>query len=211
MKPLPLAALVAAAMLTTLIAFDIAWNAFNPDQPGPWADGDTHPYLVRTAITIQVGLFALLAAALIQSGRAIDGGSRLVRVIRWILIGCFTAFALLYSVTVVNPTFSTAGVYEVVVTVAFAGSLLLPIVMGFVLIRRREFRVPAVLLISPIAVFPLVLILSAFTAFAHPGYLETVVNFGLALLCLKASSLPTTSADSLAASTAIGHQAAARP
>ena len=69
-------------------------------------------------------------------------------------------------------------------------SLLLPIVMGSALIRRHELRVPSILLMSPIVVFPLVIVLNAFTTFGHPGYLETVVNFGLALLCLDASSLP---------------------
>ena len=40
MKLLPLAALVAAAMLSALIALDIVWNANNPDQIGPWLDAE---------------------------------------------------------------------------------------------------------------------------------------------------------------------------
>ena len=92
--------------------------------------------------------------------------------------------------SIVNPAVDTDGVYEMVANVAFAVSLLLPIVLGFALIRRREFRVPAILLIAPLVLLPLTFVLEAFTAFAHPGYTETAVNFGLALLCVAASSLP---------------------
>jgi hypothetical protein len=190
MKLLPLAALVAAAMLSALIALDILWNANNPDQVGPWLDAQTHPYLVPVIGVIHAVLYALLAAALIQSGRTIDAGRRLIKVLRWTLIGCFALFAILYSILIVDPTFNTSGVYEILVTVAFAVSLLAPIVLGFALIRRREFRLPAILLVAPIVVLPLTLVLEAFTAFAHPGYMETVVNLGLALLCVAASSLP---------------------
>ena len=189
MKLLPLAALAAAAMLSALIALDILWNANNPAQIGPWLDAQNHPYLLPVIGIVHTLLYSLLAAALIQSGRAIDGGRRLVKVLRWILISCFALFAAVYSILIIDPTFNTSGVYETAVTVAFAVSLLAPIVLGFALIRRREFRVPAILLIAPIVVLPLTLVLDAFTAFAHPGYMETAVNFGLALLCIAASSL----------------------
>ncbi len=190
MKLLPLAALVAAAMLSALIALDVVWNAYNPDQIGPWLDAETYPYLARIVGIAHTALYTLLAAALIQSGRAIDAGRPLVRVLRWILISCFATFAVLFSLVIVNPAFNTDGVYAVVATVVFAASLLLPIVLGFALIRRREFRVPALLLIAPLILLPLIFVLEAFTAFAHPGYMETAVNFGLALLCVAASSLP---------------------
>ena len=190
MKLLPLAALVAAAMLSTLIALDIVWNAFNPDQTGPWLDAETYPYLAQIVGIVHIALYSLLAAALIQSGRAIDGGRPLVRVLRWILISCFATFAVLFSVVIVNPAFNTDGVYEMVANVAFAVSLLLPIVLGFALLRRREFRVPAILLIAPLLLLPLIFVLDAFTEIAHPGYLEIAVNFGLALLCVAASAFP---------------------
>src|SRR6187431_212337 len=188
MKLLPLAALVAVAMLSALITLDIVWNAYNPDQIGPWLDAETYPYLARLVDIVHIAVYTLLAAALIRSGRAIDGGRALARVLRWILISCFATFAVLFSAVIVNPAVDTGGLYELIANVAFAVSLLLPIVLGFILIRRREFRVPAVLLIAPLLLLPLTLVLDAFTAFAHPGYMEIAVNFGLALLCLAASA-----------------------
>ena len=59
MKVLPLAALVAAAMLSALIVLDIVWNANNPDQVGPWLDAGGHPYLLP--ITGATGKAAAMA------------------------------------------------------------------------------------------------------------------------------------------------------
>ncbi len=189
MKPLPLAALVAAAALSTLIALDIIWNAQHPDQLGPWVDAEGEPALARVTAVVHIALYALLAAALIRYGRAIDGGRRFVRVVRWIIAAGYAMFAVLFCWLLIDPTFDADGVYGIVSTVAFAVTLLVPIVLGFALLRRREFRVPAILLIAPIVVFPLVLVLEGFTDYAHPGYLETVVNFGVALLCVAASAV----------------------
>jgi hypothetical protein len=193
-KPLPLAALVAAAALSTLIALDIIWNAYNPDQPGPWVDPEGSPALARFLGAVHTVLYALLAAGLIRYGRAIDGGRRFITVVRLIIATGYAVFAVLFLWLVIEPMFSVDGVYGIVSTVAFAATLLVPIVLGFGLIRRREFRVPSVLLIAPIVIFPLVLLLEAFTDWAHPGYLETVVNFGVALLCLAASVSTVTDA-----------------
>lgn len=193
MKVLPLAALVAAAMLSALIVLDAVWNANNPDQVGPWLDAEGYPYLLPITGILHTAVYGLLAAALVQSGRAIDGGSRFVRVLRWILISIFALFAGLFSILTVDPSADSSGVYEILANVAFAVSLIVPIVLGFALIRRHAFRVPAILLIAPIVILPLTVILEAFTAFAHPGYTETAVNIGLALLCVAASSQPAAS------------------
>jgi hypothetical protein len=195
MKPLPLAALVAAAALSTLIVLDIIWNAQHPDQAGPWVDAEGEPALARITTVVHVVLYALLAAALIRYGRAIDGGLRFVRVVRWIIAAGYAMFAVLFCWLIIDPTFGTDGIYGIISTVAFAVTLLVPIALGFALLRRREFRVPALLLVAPVAVFPLVFVLEAFTDYAHPGYLETVVNFGVALLCVAASALTTASAE----------------
>ena len=188
MKPLPLAALVAASVLSTVIVLDIVWNAHQAEEVGPWLDATAHPYLVRTLGVVHTVLYGLLVAALIQSGHAIDGGRKFVRTLRWILIGCYGSFAILYCSMIVDPSFNTSGVYAIAVTVVFAVSLLLPIVLGFALIRDRAFRVPAILLIAPIVVLPLTMLLEVFTTWAHPGYMETVANFGVALLCVAAST-----------------------
>ena len=187
MKPLPLAALVAAAALSTLIALDVLWNAQVPDQVGPWLDAEAHPALARATAVAHTGLYALLVAALIRFGRAIDGGSRFVSVLRWIIIAGYAVFAILFGWIIIDPGYDATGVYELAANLAFAVSLLVPIVLGFALIRRRVFRWPAMLLIAPIVLLPLTLLLQAFTDWAHPGYMETAVNFGVALLCVAAS------------------------
>ena len=67
------------------------------------------------------------------------------------------------------------------------------LVLGFALIRRHDFRVPAILLIAPLDLLPLTFVLEVFTVFAHPSYSETAVNIGLALLCVVAGSHPAAS------------------
>jgi hypothetical protein len=188
MKPLPLAALAAATALSTLIVLDIIWNAHNPDDVGPWLDAESYSYLARYVGIVHAGVYTLLAAALIQAGRVIDAGRTLVRVLRWIIIAGYMVFAVMYGwIGIVDPAYDGTGVYEVVITAAFAVSLLLPIVLGFALIRRREFRVPAILLIAPVVLLPLTFILGALTDWGHPGYMETAVNFGVALLCIASA------------------------
>lgn len=188
MKPLPLAALAAATALSTLIALDIIWNANNPGDAGPWVDAESYPYLVRYVAIVHAGIYTLLAAALIQAGRVIDGGRPFVRVVRWIIIAGYLVFAVMYSwIGVFDPTYVATGVYEVVINAAFAVSLLMPILLGFALIRRHEFRVPSLLLLAPIILLPLTVLLEASTIWAHPGYAETAVNFGVALLCVASA------------------------
>jgi len=187
MKPLPLAALAAAASLTTLIALDIVWNA-GSSELGPWVDPERFPALARVTIVVHAVLYVLLASALITYGRAIDMGRRFVGVIRWTIAAGYGIFATLFTWLAFNPTFDTEGVVSILSTVAFAVTLIVPIVLGFAVVRRREFRVAAILLTAPVVVLPMVMVLEAFTEWAHPGYLETVVNVGVALLCVAASA-----------------------
>ena len=74
----------------------------------------------------------------------------------------------------VDPSVAdTSGAYEILANIAFAVSLITPPVLGFALIRRHEFRVPAIMLIALLVLLPLTFVLEAFTVFAHPGYTET--------------------------------------
>ncbi|MRG59433.1 hypothetical protein GE115_06035 [Agromyces sp. CFH 90414] len=187
MRPLPIAALAAAAALSTVMAADIVWNANNPDQVGPWLDAEAHPYLVRASSLAHAGTYLLIGAALVRSGAAIDRSRRLVRVLRWILVAGYSVFAAMYAwMGFVDPSLELAESLQAVVNVAFLTSLVVPIVLGFALVRRRELRVPVVLLIAPLVLLPLTLLLGP-TGWAHPGYTETAVNLGLALLALLAT------------------------
>ncbi|MCD2441391.1 hypothetical protein LQ757_03765 [Agromyces sp. SYSU K20354] len=188
MKLLPLAALAAAAVLSTIMAADIVWNAHNSDAVGPWLEG-SHPYLQSAVSLAHGGVYVLLGAALIQAGRSIDGGRVLVRVLRWIIIAGYAIFAALYGWTgIIDPGYTPDGLLGSVVNGAFLTSLLVPVVLGFALIRRRELRLPVMLLIAPVALLPLTIVLGMVGTWGHPGYMETAVNFGVALLCIAAST-----------------------
>jgi hypothetical protein len=112
-----------------------------------------------------------------------------------VVVAGFALFGVLYTgLGIFDPRLEPTGVAAAAVTVAFIATLLLPILLGFALIRRRDFRVPVVSLLAPLVVFPLTLVLDAVSTWAHPAYPETVVNFGVALLVVAALEARTTPA-----------------
>ncbi|MGM1028904.1 MAG: hypothetical protein ACQEWM_03415 [Actinomycetota bacterium] len=183
MKPLPIAALAAASALAMLVALDVLWNAHD-GTVGPWLDGAQHPELARLSGVVHAVVYGLLIACLIRSGPSVDAGRRFVRIVRWILVASYALMLVPFAwLAVGDPTGSVAPAIETATSIAFVVNLLLPIALGLALIRRRALRVPALLLLSPLVLLPLTIALEAFTAYAHPGYMETAVNVGLALLC----------------------------
>ena len=187
MKILPLAALCGAASLATIALTDALWRANMPDTPSVWSSEDGPEFMLRGLALAHGIAYALFAAVLIRGGRAIDGGRRFPRIVRWVIVSGFVAFGILYTWLGLSDVRSApTGIVEIVATAAFIATLLIPVLLGFALIKRREFRVPVVFLLSPLAVFPLTLVLEAVSTWAHPAYLETVVNFGVALLGVAA-------------------------
>jgi hypothetical protein len=187
MKLLPIAALSGAASLATIALTDALWRANLPNSPSVWSVEEGPDFMLRGVCLAHGIAYLLFAAVLVRGGRAIDGGRWLPRIVRWVLVVGYALFSTVYtSVGLLDPRDAPTGIVEVVTTVVFIITLLLPIVLGFTLVRRRDFRVPALFLLAPIVVFPLTLLLAAVSTWAHPAYLETVVNFGVALLGVAA-------------------------
>ena len=73
--------------------------------------------------------------------------------------------------------------------VAFASMFILAVALGFCLVRVRELRPSAVLLLAVLPAIGLAIILNAIgSAFAHPAYAETAVYLGIALLGQRAQT-----------------------
>lgn len=71
--------------------------------------------------------------------------------------------------------------------VAFASMFLLAVALSLCLVRVRQLRPSAVLLIAVLPALGLAIILQAIgSAFAHPAYAETAVYLGIALLGRRA-------------------------
>jgi hypothetical protein len=198
MKLLQIAALVGATIVSTVALTDALWQGFEGTPP-PWAEEGGLVWMERGVDFAHAIPYLILAVLLVQVGPSIDGGG----FSRWVRRLLAFAFVLFGGVTLWSG-FSGVGVEAlgavgVVFTVAFLFMLVLPIMLGFTLIRRPELRLPAAFLIAPVALLPLVFVLSNFTGFAHPGFAETAVNFGVALLGFAAARTAVRSTDAVAA------------
>ncbi|GGE82845.1 hypothetical protein [Mycetocola zhadangensis] len=195
MKILPLAALCGAASLATIALTDALWRANMPDTPSAWSLEDGPEFMLRGLALAHGIAYALFAAVLIRGGRTIDGGRRFPRIVRWVIVSGFAVFGILYTgLGFLDVRYAPTGIFEIATTAAFIATLLVPVLLGVALLRRREFRVPVVFLLSPVAVLPLTLVLATVSTWAHPAYLETVVNSGVALLGIAAIGVESTPA-----------------
>ncbi|WP_167140458.1 hypothetical protein [Diaminobutyricimonas sp. TR449] len=183
MKLLPIAALVGATVMSTIALTDAIWAANLPGTPSPWSLEAGNDFMLRGVSFGHAIPYLLLAAVLLKAGPIIDAGRRFVAVVRWILIVGFALFGILFGWDAVgDPRAEYSEPLSLISTGAFIVTLLVPIVLGFALIRRRELRLPVLFLIAPVLLFPLTLLLAAISTWGHPAYLETAVNFGVALL-----------------------------
>lgn len=181
MKLLPIAALIGATIVSTVALTDALWQGFE-GTPSPWAEAGGLSWMERSVDFAHAIPYFLLVALLVQVGPRIDRGG----FTRWVRRLLVLSFAL-FGAVMLWSGFSGVGVEAlgglgIVFTVAFLFMLVLPIVLGFALIRRPGFRLPAAFLVAPVILLPLIFVLSNFTGFAHPGFAETAVNFGIALL-----------------------------
>jgi hypothetical protein len=92
--------------------------------------------------------------------------------------------AVLAGVFVVGTVLSRfPGPVEAVAGIAFIVMFLLGAALGACLLRRPGLRLPAILLLAPVVLIPLAMLADSLApGWAHPGYAETALYLGLALL-----------------------------
>ncbi len=149
-----------------------------------------------TWATITIGIVAAVsfivnAAILVIERIRIDRGSRLRRWVRRLLAADLAVLAAVFGIGIplmgaLRPVSLDAAV-GAVAGVAFASMFLLAVALGLCLVRVRQLRPSAVLLIAVLPALGLAIILQAIgSAFAHPAYAETAVYLGIALLGRRA-------------------------
>ena len=175
-------AALTGALLTSAIALgDAVWQATS-DAPAPWTPGEGIGWVARTGEGVHGVTYALLAAALVVAGGRVDAGRRAVRVLRMLLVVDLGLLAIAYCSSAALGVVGGEGVVGAVMGVAFIALFVLAVALGVVLLTRRATRVSAAWwLASPVALIPLT-VLAGTVGWAHPGYVETAVYLGLALL-----------------------------
>jgi quinol-cytochrome oxidoreductase complex cytochrome b subunit len=124
-------------------------------------------------------------------------GRRLLRVVATLLAVAFGVLAVLFLLVepflfatdvgraATPPVLSAAG------GSAFLLMFLLSFVLGLTLLSHPEHRPVAVILLAVAPVLGLTILAGGLGSdFAHPGYAETLVNFGVALLARPAVAVP---------------------
>jgi hypothetical protein len=144
-------------------------------------DQTAQSWTVVAVSLVLTAAFGLLAAVLVQNAERIDGSSRFVRWVRRLLLGDLALLSAIFAVA--TALAKTPDALAALAGIAFVLMFLLSLVLGGTLVWRRELRLPAVLMMAPLALVPLAGLVGEIAPdWAHPGYAETALYLGLALL-----------------------------
>lgn len=146
------------------------------DEPG-----QTIPWLANLGSAVHVLAYLAFLAVMVRYGAVIDAGHRVRTALRWSLIVAYGVIAVV--LTAMEITSTVDGPLGMVANVVFLVMLLGPPTLGIAMLVQGE-RTPSAFLMTASVPALGLMILLGFVAphWAHPAYMETVVNFGLALL-----------------------------
>lgn len=151
---------------------------------------DAGPVGAIVASDVWHGLtYAALAWVLMAEAARFARANRVARSCRWVLVVCLAASAVSFVVIVpalllTDSTESTfAAVFGTLGTPIFFGTIVAAVVLGLALIRTNPVGVGGRVLALILPVTAIVIALAFLApAYAHPGWIETVVNVGIALI-----------------------------
>jgi hypothetical protein len=146
--------------------------------------------------------YAALTWVLIAEAARFVAANRLARACRWVLVVGLAASAISFVVIVPALLLTDSGdgafaeVFGALGTPIFFGTILGAIVLGLAVIRRNPLGLGGrvLLLILPVTAIVIALAFLA-PAYAHPGWMETAVNFGIALVGVGAATGARSGAD----------------
>jgi hypothetical protein len=167
---------------------------------------DDGPVGAIVASDIWHGLtYAALTWVLITEAARFGAADRVARICRWVLVVCLAASAV--SFVAIVPTLlltqsqdgAFAAVFGALGTPIFFGTILAAIVLGLSLIRMNPVGIGGRVLALILPVTAVIVALAFLApAYAHPGWVETVVNFGIALIGVGAVSRSAAEAGAVA-------------
>lgn len=179
------AALTAAILTSALSVADAA----NQGVTGhPLIDQETNAtWAYASSSLLLAATFGLLAAVLAEQADRIDAGSRTVRWLRRLMQGDLAVLALVFAGGLVVDGYpETSLVYRAwgaIAGIAFLMMFLIGTVLGVSLLRRSDRRVAAALMAAPLVLIPITFAVATLAGdWAHPGYAESALYIGLALL-----------------------------
>jgi len=180
-------ALIGATLTSALALTDAATHGITGEYS--WFADDSGVRGAQVFAAIVHGLtYAALGFVLVREATLIDAAGRLRAGLRTVLVcalGLLAAVFLFVAPFVGSPDEAGAVgvVLGVLMTAGFFVLLLGSLVIGPLLLRAPGLRTGARVLTAMLPILGITIVLAfVATAWAHPGYLETAMQFGLALL-----------------------------
>ena len=180
-------ALFAAASLSAVSIYDAIYHgltgrgSFASDHGPQWGQVASSALLALT--------FAILAAVLVRAGNSLDGSRTPVRATRRLLIADLAVLASVFATQIMLGRIPTA--LEAVAGIAFLLMFVLGPALGAMLIGAPAHRLPALLMMAPLALLPGMLLLGLLApTWSHPGYAESALYIGIALLARHTTQTP---------------------
>jgi hypothetical protein len=178
MKQLEKAALGAAVVLSVVSIGDAVLRATTDVVP-PWDDEFGTGWVLLATNLVMAATFALLAAVLVRNAERIDEGSGSRRWIRRILAVDLAVLAAGFVFSYLLDSEVWGGVAGITFIVMFV----LGVALGASLLPRSDVRLPAALMVAVVPVIGLTFALESLApGWGHPGYAETALYLGIALL-----------------------------
>lgn len=188
MKAHHIAALIGCVGLSGIALTD-AFVQASTGHDSIFAD-DAGPVAAVLGSDVWHGLtYAALTWVLIAEAARFATANRAARICRWVLVVCLAASAVSFVVIVPALLLTDSGesafaaVFGALGTPIFFGTILSAVVLGLAVVRRNPLGVGGrvLLLILPVTAIVVALAFLA-PAYAHPGWVETAVNVGIALI-----------------------------
>jgi hypothetical protein len=188
-----------AAVLTSGMAITDAVAHGLTGEGGPFSEEAGTTSVLVVGMVVHGLTYLALAHVLVREAPRFAGVNRVARATRCLLMGSLCVLAAAF--TTVTPVTTAYDVTEgafyyasgVVAAIAFLGLILGALVLGLALLRSRALGIGARLLALVLPVLAVTLLLQAVApAWAHPAYLETTLQLGLALLGVGAVAQPVT-------------------
>jgi hypothetical protein len=193
-------ALVTSAGLSSIALFDAATKIVT-GHSSVFADDSGHERLIVAGSVVHGVAYVALLFCLYREREVFADTSRLLRILRSVLMTSFVLFGglflvaspLLYLLTGRSslPEDGAAGIaFGIVATVAFVGMLLGGTLTGLTQLRRPTLGVGGRILVAMAPLFAVTVLLGFLAPdWAHPGYLEAALNLGVSLVGVGATSV----------------------
>ncbi|QBR94007.1 hypothetical protein [Nocardioides euryhalodurans] len=190
---------LAGAVLTSAIALTDAVTHGLTGGWSPFSEESEATTMVVVGCLVHGLTYAALALVLVREAPAFAATNRIARATRWVLLPSLVTLALgfLTAVPAMTAYHVTSGVvYDVsglVATFAFLGLILGALVLGLAALRTRALGTGGQVLALMLPVLGVTVLLQVLAPlWAHPAYLETTLQLGLALVGVGATAPATT-------------------